>query len=60
MAYWLYLPLALFMLSPLWIDGVGSTYVGDKFQMEEVWDSGPGSDSGQVRIASPKHGYEPC
>ena len=53
MAYWLSLPLAFFLLSPLMLGRWGGSYVADKFQMslEEVWDTGQGQDSGGVRSA---------
>jgi len=53
MTYWLALPLAFLMLSPLWLDRWAGSYVSDKFQMavEEAWDTGAGQDAGQVRTS---------
>ncbi len=53
MTYWLAFPLALFMLSPIWFDGWGGSYLADKFQIsvEEAWDSDAGREAGQVRTS---------
>ena len=51
MTYWLALPLTLLMLSPIWLDRWGGSYLADKFQLsiEEAWDTG--QDAGGVRSA---------
>ncbi len=54
MTYWLAFPLALFMLSPIWLDRWGGSYIGDKFQMsllEEAWDADTAREAGQVRTS---------
>ncbi len=41
------------MLSPIWLDRWGGSYIVDKFQisMEEAWDSDAGREAGQVRTS---------
>jgi hypothetical protein len=53
MTYWLAFPLALFMLSPLWLDRWGGSYLAEKFQLstEEAWDADSAGGRGQVRTS---------
>ena len=60
MTYWLAVPLTLFMLSPLFLDRWGGSYVADKFQMsEEILDADTGRNAGQVRTSEGMVGPPP-
>ena len=52
MTYWLALPLTLFLLSPIWLDRWGGSYLADKFQIspDQAWGEDLG-DGGQVRTS---------
>ena len=50
---YLAIPLALFMMSPLWIGGWGAAHLADKIQrsIEEPWDQGLENEAGGVRTS---------
>ena len=52
MTYWLAFPLTLFLLSPMWLDRWGGSYLADKLQIpQETWGTESDGRRGQVRTA---------
>lgn len=53
MIYWIALPLAVFMLNPMWLNNWTSFYAGDEFQIsvDGAWSRDAGQDGGQFRTS---------
>ena len=52
MTYWLAFPLTLVLLSPIWLDRWGGSYLADKFQMsQETWGTESDGSGGGVRTS---------